>query len=329
MARNKKSAYGAPREGKEVVVTVDRRVLYGVGLVVAFIVAIGLGMAWTRLGGSSGVDQPDAAEESSDAVAAGSDELTEADIRATAMAEGLPTTVVVVPGFATLPASTPEAASDEEAAGSSDASEADPYSTVRARITPVSTEHADLLEDPNTIPFEIEEDFDNPAAGWPPDVLANFEDPNVTNPDYAPLRYETVEGVYEGPRLAVSDLNELNTFNYGVVELAEPIEHEFEIHNVGDEELIISRIYSACGCTATRIGDTVIDPAGFIQPSGLVLKPGETIKFGVEFDPRAEGVAGTQAKYVQLFTNDPSGAIFDTNDPNSHETRFRLVVAPQ
>jgi hypothetical protein len=251
---------------------------------------------------------------------------------ATALAEGMPTTVVILTPMSGISVGTPEpglSVTGGGIGGSTGAAGADPYATARAEITPVSDMHKDLLEDPNTVPFEVSDDFENTAADWPPDVLANFEDPNVTDPDYAPLRLEVADGEYSGPRLAVAELNELMTYNFGVIPINQPIQHMFEAKNVGDEDLLISRIYSACGCTATTIGGTVIDPAGFIQPDGLVLAPGESVRFGVEFDPRAEGTRGSQAKYVQIFTNDPTGALFDANDENSHETRFRLVVDPE
>jgi hypothetical protein len=177
--------------------------------------------------------------------------------------------------------------------------------------------------------FEMPEDWEGKASNWPPDVLWNFEDPNVTDPDYSPLRLEEVEETFSGPRIAISDLNHVNSYNFGVVPMDQPVAHAFEAQNVGDEDLKIGRVYSACGCTATHIGSYIIDAAGWIKPDPIVLAPGESIEFSIEFDPRAEGAAGTQAKYVQVFSNDPTRAVFDPTDPLSHEVRFRLVVSPQ
>jgi hypothetical protein len=138
-----------------------------------------------------------------------------------------------------------------------------------------------------------------------------------------------VSGEITGPRLAIADLNENNTYNFGTVPIDEPASHDFTAENVGDEPLRISRIYSACGCTAMSVGDYIIDPSGFIVEGPMVLQPGEAFEFRVEFDPRAEGVRGSQAKYVQIFSNDPTWAVFDQTDPDSHETRFRIVVDPE
>ena len=48
MACNRKSAYGGPAEEKEVVISLDKRLLYGVGLIVAFAIAVGGGYMATR-----------------------------------------------------------------------------------------------------------------------------------------------------------------------------------------------------------------------------------------------------------------------------------------
>lgn len=313
MARHKKSAYGDPQESREVVISMDRRLMYIGGLVLVFVIAIGIG-AWTRYGGASAPErvaegvaegQPEATGEAPLA-----SQLSEAEIRGTAEAQGLPTSMVILTPMVPEPLATQMGS---EGGGSDLESELPDW----------------LPEDMGGVELDIPPEWEGKAAEWPPDVLANFEDPNVTDPDYSPLRLEEVEGTLSGPRVAIADLNELNTYNFGTVPIDTPIAHGFEARNVGDEDLIISRVYSACGCTATRIGELAIDSAGWIKPDPLVLAPGESVVFGIEFDPRVDNVRGSQAKYVQVFSNDPTRAVFDPADPLSHEVRFRLVVDPE
>jgi hypothetical protein len=107
-------------------------------------------------------------------------------------------------------------------------------------------------------------------------------------------------------------------------------EHDFVLSNAGDEDLIVSRIYASCGCTATVFGGDKIKGDGFL-PAPVTLKPGETRPFTIQFDPRAEGGGKpvTQTKYIQIYSNDPTRFLFDDNDPLSREVRFRIVMKPQ
>lgn len=326
MARSRRSAYGAPQEGKEVVMTIDRRVFYLGGMLVTFVVAVALGMWMTRRPAGSAA-QPAASGQPALAQATQlPGVIDEAVARATMIALGLPESAEVIQSNIQQ-VQQPQPASVGTAAPPLTSN--DPYAEAKAKITPADDLEETLLKQPGTIPLEIPENFEGKAADWAPDVLAKFPDPNVTAEEYRPLQYEKVTAPLEGPRLAITELNDQFTYNYGVVPSSKPAAYDFLAVNVGSEDLLISRVYAACGCTATRIGDAVIDPAGFVTPVPLVLKPGESVRFTVEFDPRAEGVTGSTAKYVQLFTNDATKAIFDPSDPNTHETRFRIVVDPE
>jgi hypothetical protein len=158
--------------------------------------------------------------------------------------------------------------------------------------------------------------------------LALLSDPNVVEPAYVALRLESESQAHDGPRLALSDLNESYTYSFGVIPREGRVEHSFKAANVGSADLAISRIYAACGCTATRVEGASVNSAGFILPDPLVLAPGQSTTLTIEYDPRTSGTFEPQAKYVQIFTNDPTKALFDAEDPNSHETRFRIVVDP-
>jgi hypothetical protein len=169
------------------------------------------------------------------------------------------------------------------------------------------------------------------ACSWSHDVLQGFPDPNVDNPKYSPERIETVKGSLKGPRLAIGDLNDIFSYDFGVVVGDEIAGHDFRVKNVGDEDLLIGRVYTGCGCTATKIKDTVLDAAGFVKPEALRLAPGEETTFTVEYDPRVEANQPCRArhKFVQIFSNDPTKAIFDPAQENQHETRFRIVIEPR
>ncbi len=79
-------------------------------------------------------------------------------------------------------------------------------------------------------------------------------------------------------------------FSFNEVVEGQTVEHEFEIINQGNADLIINDVKASCGCTA-------------IQPPKKILKPGEKTKIKIEFDSR--GRIGPQKKYVYVFSNDP------------------------
>ncbi|MEG8947080.1 DUF1573 domain-containing protein [Rosettibacter firmus] len=79
------------------------------------------------------------------------------------------------------------------------------------------------------------------------------------------------------------------SYSFGEIIEGQIVEHEFEIINNGDDDLIIKDVRASCGCTA-------------VQPSKRVLKPKEKTKIKVEFDSR--GRIGPQKKYVYVLTND-------------------------
>ncbi len=293
---------------RELVITMDRRLLYVVGLLAAFALAAAAGVSYTGRGGNPTEAQTDvnappgpaSGEQTGGPVAA---QLDEEAARATAVAEGLPTSVVIIPPIdvvtATLPA--PLLTSEMGSAAATAAAAGQLYE------------------------FEVPQDRKVDASKWKHTTLANFPDPNVLAEETTPIRLEEARTTYDGPRIAISDLNHLYTYDYGEVPIDRPASHDFKVANVGNADLVISRIYSGCGCTATQVGGQTIDPAGWL-PQRLVLKPGQSEVFTITFDPQFDKVLMSQAKYVQVFSNDPTRAIFDASDPYSHEVRFRIVV---
>ncbi len=323
---NRKAAYGAPPEEKEVVVTVDKRVLMAGGVLVLVLALLG-GVWFARSSAGSQTASAPAAEAPAPAAPQPGvpASIPEDVARATAAALGLPENVAIVPQV--------EERTDI----------ADPFATARAMVTPAAGSQgvspaqavppggsSGLLGDAGAsgMEFTVAPDYISPTENWTHDVLAGFPDANLADPALVPERAELVKETLQGPRLAVSELNDLYTYDFGVVPLDRPVSKTFTASNVGDEDLIISRVYTGCGCTALTIGEQQIDGAGFVTPP-LTLKPGQAVEFSVQYDPRAEGKTGPQAKYVQIYTNDPTQMLFDEKDPNSGEARFRFVVEPR
>jgi hypothetical protein len=326
MAKQRKAAYGGPAEEKEVVIQVDRRLvlILGVfGVLMAFGAAVALGarssggaVQTAGIGGQTSVDKAAAEKARLDA------ELRANDLN--------PDTTTIIGGGNEISAIEPGQVQvpPEFQAGGSDIIQSVPPGSAGLEAIPDELQNME-----GASPFTVPED--RPSTDhWTHDVLAFMEDPNVSQDQYQPFRTEDVKTPADGPRLAISDLNEFYTYNFGAIPMGETVTHDFQVTNVGDEDLLISRVYTGCGCTSTRIADVVLDAAGWVVGKAGVkepfrLAPGESTQFDVEFDPRAEGKPGAQAKYIQIYSNDPTKAVFDPADANSHETRFRIVVEPR
>lgn len=78
---------------------------------------------------------------------------------------------------------------------------------------------------------------------------------------------------------------------FGEILEGQLVKHDYEIKNIGNEELKIDKVRASCGCTAA-------------QPESNSLKSGESTKIKVEFD--THGRMGLQEKTVYVFTNDPN-----------------------
>ena len=326
MANTQRTRYGAPPEEKEVVLTFDTRLLFGLLMVILFVVALGGGVVYNRMrnAGNEAAANP-AAAGAQPVGAPGNVDMNQA--RADANALGLPASAQIITNTIREVVET-VVPPDQGKLGAP---------IPGAKITPVDPQQAKLLKDNpaalglNIPPTRTVAD----ASLWEHDVLANFEDPNVTDAKYAPMRTEDVKAPLKGARIGISDLNHLNTYDFGYVTMSKPTSHDFEVKNVGDADLIIGRIYSGCGCTATHLGNVALDSAGWVvgadgktkQP--YHMKPGQSERFTVQFDPRSENKEGSRAKFIQIFSNDVTRSIYDEADQNSHEIRFRIVVQPK
>lgn len=78
--------------------------------------------------------------------------------------------------------------------------------------------------------------------------------------------------------------------DFGEISEGMVVNHEFEITNTGNAELIIKKVTASCGCTAAA-------------PGKSKLQPGEKTTINVRFD--SEGRLGQQQKYVYILSNDP------------------------
>lgn len=75
---------------------------------------------------------------------------------------------------------------------------------------------------------------------------------------------------------------------------ARDIEHTFTIRNDGDEDLVIEKVRTSCGCAGGRVGKAR-------------LKPGESTTVNVTFKPATE--YGKKVYSVFLVTNDKNGKV--------------------
>jgi hypothetical protein len=97
----------------------------------------------------------------------------------------------------------------------------------------------------------------------------------------------TAQQLARAPKLAV-DKREVDL---GSMSDTDKRETEFNLTNIGKEELNIRAVKPNCGCTVTRLNKTN-------------LKPGESVKLQVTFD--GTGRRGRQQKSITIFSNDPS-----------------------
>lgn len=79
-------------------------------------------------------------------------------------------------------------------------------------------------------------------------------------------------------------------FDFGSVDNRQIIKHTFVLTNAGDEDLTISQVKPACGCTVTEL-------------SKKVLPPGESVDLNVQVT--LKGMKGHQLKQITVESNDP------------------------
>ena len=82
----------------------------------------------------------------------------------------------------------------------------------------------------------------------------------------------------------------LPVYDFGSVLEGIAVAHTFTIKNTGDEVLEISGVSASCGCTATELATTSIEPGESVDLDVLV---------------NTTGFSGTQSKLITVYSNDP------------------------
>ncbi len=98
--------------------------------------------------------------------------------------------------------------------------------------------------------------------------------------------YLTSEQKLSAPK---ANLNE-DSYNFGTVTPGQPVEHDFTLKNEGKDPLIIRKITTTCGCTASK-------------PEKYEIKSGESTNLKCTFDSR--GKTGKQFQTITVIVNDP------------------------
>lgn len=79
-------------------------------------------------------------------------------------------------------------------------------------------------------------------------------------------------------------------FDFGEVTQGDKVPHVFEFVNAGDENLVIEKVQSSCGCTAVLLSEKVIPPGG----SGELKASFDSTRF-----------RNNISKTIYLYSNDP------------------------
>jgi hypothetical protein len=105
----------------------------------------------------------------------------------------------------------------------------------------------------------------------------------------------------KGPRAEVPE----PVKDFGKVPEGQRLKHDYEIRNTGDEDLEITRVAPACGCT--------------VADYDKVIKPGETGKIHAEVNTTMLGERNK--RYISVYTNDPERPMI--------RLVFDAIVVPQ
>lgn len=97
----------------------------------------------------------------------------------------------------------------------------------------------------------------------------------------------TAEGVDESVKMPKMQF-EKTRYDFGKVIEGEIVSYNFKFTNTGNADLIITKVSTSCGCTAS---DYPIDP----------VKPGETAEIEAKFN--SENRTGFQNKRITVLTN--------------------------
>ena len=85
-----------------------------------------------------------------------------------------------------------------------------------------------------------------------------------------------------------------NIYKFEPVSEGTIVSHEFVITNSGNQELLIDRVISSCGCTVVEVSPKNVAPT-------------QSAKVKVEFD--TTGFSGYKTKSVRIYSNDPESSM--------------------
>ena len=97
------------------------------------------------------------------------------------------------------------------------------------------------------------------------------------------------------------------SWNFGIIKPGQKSKHTFRVMNKGDENLIIRKIETSCGCTAAILGQRII-------------APGQETTLEVQF--KSAGKRGKQIKNIEVFCNDPHHPIKKIQIRGEIETNY-------
>jgi len=103
-------------------------------------------------------------------------------------------------------------------------------------------------------------------------------------------------------------------FDFGTIMMQDGnVEHEFMVENLGEEPVVISKVYTSCMCTQAMITSALGEQYGAFGMPGhggsgktnIIVPAGERIVVNAIFDPAAHGPAGVGKadRTVYLETN--------------------------
>jgi len=112
------------------------------------------------------------------------------------------------------------------------------------------------------------------------------------------------------PKISVSE----KRFDFGKISMSEGFaNHEFEIKNDGDADLVLSNIKTSCICTTAILKVDGKESPKFGMHKNPVgwsekIKPGQTATLAVVYDPNAHGpnATGPITRKITMITNDKS-----------------------
>lgn len=121
------------------------------------------------------------------------------------------------------------------------------------------------------------------------------------------------------------------SYDFGKISMAQgKVEKTFEITNADSQDITLERITTSCMCTVAYLetvdGDEEKGPFGMIGHGGTVpkaneiIKPGESRKVRVVFDPNAHGPAGVGIINRVVTLEDNLGRVL--------EFQIKAVVTP-